>query len=91
MSISQPYRSTPIFDEKRLPAGLRQKHDTKDGVWGLIRVLEGRLMLTVLDPPSEKTLSPESPGVVSPQQLHFVTPLGAMRMQVDFYHEPPPA
>ena len=36
-----------------LPAGLRREHRTEPGVWGTIRVLEGRLRYQVLDPASE--------------------------------------
>ena len=43
MSVPKPYKSTPVFDENTLPAGLRKEHRTKAGVWGVIRVLEGRL------------------------------------------------
>lgn len=89
-SRPQPYRSTPIFDESSLPVALRERHDTKAGVWGLIRVLEGRLKLTILNPLCETILEPARPGVVLPQQPHFVTPIGAMKMQVDFYNEAPP-
>lgn len=85
----QPYRSTPVFDEVSLPAALRKRHDTKAGVWGLIRVLEGKLMLTILEPASTSVLEPGKPGIVAPEQPHFVTPLGPMKMQVDFYSEPP--
>lgn len=84
-----PYRSTPPFDEETLPKALREKHSTKAGVWGVIRVLEGRLKLTVLEPPSELVLDPGTPGLVLPEQPHFVTPLGPMRMQVDFYDYAP--
>lgn len=86
----EPYRSTPVFDEQSLPAGLRANHSTKAGVWGLIRVIEGTLRLTYVDPPSERLLKAGEAGVVAPQQLHFATPIGAMKMQVDFYNEPPP-
>jgi hemoglobin len=85
-----PYRSTPVFDETSLPQALRREHQTKAGVWGVIRVLEGRLGLTVLDPPSQQLLTPTRPGLVLPQQPHRVAPLGRMRMQVDFYDSPPP-
>lgn len=89
MADIQPYRSTPIFDQDTLPAALRTRHDTKAGVWGVIRVLEGRLQLTCLNPLSESVLTLDNPGVVMPQQPHFVTPLGAMRMQIDFYDQAP--
>ena len=84
-----PYRSTPIFDEVTLPAALQREHRTKRGVWGVVRVLEGRLKLCFIDPPKEQILSPSSPGLLLPDQPHFVKSLGKMRMQVDFYDAPP--
>ncbi len=84
------YRSTPIFDEMTLPAALRADHRTKAGTWGVITILEGAVRLTFADPPAETILSPGHPGLVRPRQTHFVTPIGAMRMQVDFHDSPPP-
>ncbi len=86
---SAPYHSTPVFDENSLPEALRKQHTTKAGVWGVIRVLEGRLRLTYVEPPSELVLEAGSQGIVQPQQPHFVEPLGAMKMQVDFHKQPP--
>ena len=85
----QPYRSTPVFDETTLPVALRSRHSTKAGVWGVVRVIEGRLRLTYLDPLSEAVLDPATPGLLLPAQPHFVEPLGPMKMQVDFYDQPP--
>lgn len=87
----QPYRSTPIFDQDSLPGALRQHHATKAGVWGVIRVIEGSLRLTYVAPHAEIIVDADRPGLVLPEQLHFVTPLGAMTMQVDFYDQPPPS
>lgn len=84
-----PYRSTPVFDERTLPAALRSRHNTKAGVWGIIRVFEGRLRLTYLDPPSEIVVEQGGSGLLRPQQDHFVEPLGPIRMRVDFYDAPP--
>ena len=85
----EPYRSTPVFDHNTLPAALRGRHSTKAGVWGMVRVIEGRLRLTYLDPISEVLLDPATPGLILPEQPHFVEPIGAMKMQVDFYDQPP--
>jgi tellurite resistance-related uncharacterized protein len=87
--MSVPYRSTPVFDETTLPAGLRMEHRTKAGVWGVIHVLEGRLALTLLDQNLEKILTPEVSGMIQPEQPHSVTPLGRARMQIDFYNVAP--
>ncbi len=78
-----------MFDEHSLPAGLRREHRTKLGVWGVIRVLEGRLRYEVLDPVSETILDPAHPGLVLPNIPHRVEPLGPVRMQVDFYDQKP--
>ena len=84
-----PYHSTPVFDETTLPAALRREHRTKPGVWGVVRVLEGQLRLSFIDPPHTQILSVDSPGLLLPDQAHFVLPIGSMRMQVDFYDQPP--
>ena len=83
-----PYRTTPVFDQDSLPAALRREHRTKAGVWGVIRVLEGRIRLEWADGRSE-TLEAFSPGLIRPEEPHWVTPLGSARMQVDFYDGPP--
>jgi tellurite resistance-related uncharacterized protein len=89
VSPAAPYRRTSVFDENTLPAALRREHRTKPGVWGVIRVLEGRLRFRVLDPASEVILEPGHPGLVLPDQPHLVEPLGPMRMQVEFYRQKP--
>jgi tellurite resistance-related uncharacterized protein len=84
-----PYRTTPVFDETSLPAALRGRHSTKAGVWGMVRVLEGRVKLTYLDPEAELLLDPATPGPLLPQQPHYVEPLGPMRMCAEFYDRAP--
>lgn len=79
------YKQTPVFDQDSMPAGLRRGHRTKPGVWALIHVLDGRLRYRILDPAAEAVLAPGTPGVVRPEQLHEVEPLGAVRFFVEFY------
>jgi tellurite resistance-related uncharacterized protein len=88
-AMAAPYRSTAIFDETTLPSALRVEHRTKSGVWGVIRVIEGKLRLRLLDLGEDVILSPDRPGIVNPEQPHSVTPLGPMRMQVEFYDHAP--
>jgi len=89
VSALEPYKCTPVFDQDTLPAGLRREHRTKAGVWGIIRVLDGRLCYRVLDPISETVLDLDHPGFVLPDQPHSVEPLGAVQMQVEFYDRDP--
>ena len=84
-----PYRSTAVFDETTLPAALRREHSTKAGVWGVIRVIEGNLRLQFVDGGEDLVLTPDRTGLVRPEQVHRVEPMGRMRMQVDFYDRPP--
>ena len=83
-----PYRSTPIFDEATIPAGLRRDHSTKAGVWGLIRILEGRLRVDY-ESGASRILSEGETGLIQPEEKHRVEPLGRVRMQVDFYDRLP--
>ena len=83
-----PYRTTAVFDETTLPAALRREHRTKAGAWGIIRVLEGTLRLLFPDGRS-LLLGPEQPGLIRPQETHWVEPVGSMRMQVEFYDREP--
>lgn len=86
---SKPYKSTPVFDEQTLPAGLRKAHSTRAGVWGVIRVLEGEVRYVIEDTAEQIILSPSRPGLALPQQLHHVEPIGKVRMLVEFYYRLP--
>lgn len=73
-----------MFDEATLPAALRREHRTKAGAWGMIRVLDGELQLRFPDGRSERLLV-DRPGLIRPQETHWVEILGPMQMQVEFY------
>ena len=84
-----PYGASPIFDEISLPDSLRNTHSTKDGTWGLLRVLEGEVELVFIDPPSRHMVTVDNPAPIPPQSPHFVNLVGPMKMQVEFYHNHP--
>ena len=85
-----PYKTTPVFDQDTLPAAIRSTHATKDGVWGLLRVLEGAVMLVFHEADERRvTVRPGSPCPIPPTAPHHVETDGPMRMQVEFYREPP--
>ena len=84
-----PYKTTPIFDETSLPEAIRNAHSTKAGVWGLLRVLDGEVELVFHDPHREVRVTPGYPAPIPPEAIHHVEVLGPMRMQVEFYREPP--
>ncbi|MEH6663129.1 MAG: DUF1971 domain-containing protein [Parasphingorhabdus sp.] len=84
-----PYGASPIFDENSLPDKLRNEHSTKDGTWGLLRVLEGEVELVFIDPPSQLLVTVDNPAPIPPQAPHYVKLTGPMKMQVEFYREHP--
>ncbi len=82
------YKKTPVFDETTVPAGLLKAHQTKAGTWGKIVILEGQLLYRILEPTLEEiVLEPDHPGVVEPEVLHEVLPLGKVSFYVDFHRE----
>jgi tellurite methyltransferase len=82
------YKRTSAFTEESLPLGLRKDHSTKTGVWGKIVVEEGRLRYRVGPLHVDVELSPGNGGVVIPEVLHSVEPLGPVRFFVEFYRAP---
>ena len=80
------YKRTPEFTNETVPKGLLRAHQTKEGTWGKIVVLEGNLRYRILEPHLEVLeLSSEKYGVVEPTILHEVEPLGEVRFYVEFY------
>ena len=81
-----PYQKTPQFNETSIPKGLLKAHQTKNGVWGKIVVLEGELRYTINEPILETyVLDENNHGVVEPTVYHEVAPLGEVRFYVEFY------
>jgi len=80
------YKQTADFDEHTLPAGLQSRHTLKEGTWGRIVVLEGKLLYVIEHTPEQVfVLRPELPGVVPPQVPHHVEPRGPVRFHIEMY------
>ena len=82
-------RSTPLFTQDTVPAGLRADHCTKEGSWGVIRLITGLLRYEVSDPRrprSSVVLTPDGPpGIIEPTILHRVEPVGPVEFLVEFW------
>lgn len=81
----QAYSRSPTFDESSIPDALRKDHQTKAGVWGVINILSGQLLYTVAASGAETTLSPDVPGIIEPESLHSVNPIGPVTFYVEFW------
>lgn len=79
------YKKTPIFDQDSVPKGILMDHQTKPGVWGKINIIEGRLLYIIQSEPIEEVeLDTEIFGVVEPEVLHHVKPMGKVKFFVEF-------
>jgi len=87
-----PYKRTAVFTETTIPAALMHEHRTAAGVWALLHVIEGRLLYRISGPEcSEREIGAgERPGVIEPERLHEVRPLGPVQFYVEFHRRPDP-
>lgn len=78
-------RTTPEWNEDNLPAGLRRAHRIGAGVWGRMRVHDGRLRLSMATQPGlEIELGQGAEQAIPPEVDHQVQPLGKVRLALDF-------
>jgi tellurite methyltransferase len=78
-------RSTRIFDEGSMPAGLRRAHRVAAGLWGRLHVEEGTLRFrAATQPPMEVELGPGGIQPIPPETDHDVEPEGPVRFFVQF-------
>ncbi|MCH4091184.1 DUF1971 domain-containing protein [Acetobacter sp.] len=85
----KPYRITSEFNAITLPAGLRQRHATKAGVWAVIRILEGTATLVYVDTGEVRHLTSCEPGLIKPEQTHYLKLSGLVRLKLEFYDSDP--
>lgn len=87
--MAEPYKITAVWTEDTIPAAVRNRHNTKAGTWGLLRVLEGEARLVFEEPARTVLATPRSPAVIPPEKWHHVEVAGPVRLQVEFYREHP--
>jgi tellurite resistance-related uncharacterized protein len=82
----QAYKKTKTFNENDIPHGLLNNHNTRKGVWGIINIVSGNLLYTIDSDPSEEVeLNINYFGVVEPEVIHKVQPIGKVEFYVEFY------
>ena len=80
------YGRSREFTESSIPRSLRTSHRTKAGTWAKIVVVEGKLKYRITEHAvSEIELTPEQPGIVEPDVLHMVEPVGKVRFFLEFF------
>lgn len=88
--FAEPYRRTGIFDQDTVPPALLRQHQTIDGTWAVVRIMDGKAFLHF---DREKThplvLDPQNPGFVEPCHPHHLELPGPVRFQLEFYDRDP--
>lgn len=87
-----PYGRSPDFTPETLPAKLQTAHSTKAGTWGLLHVLEGKVLYRLEPPHSDEQLAAAGEAVViEPGVLHRVAFVEPGRFYVEFYRASDPS
>jgi tellurite resistance-related uncharacterized protein len=80
------YARSPDFIPSTLPAELKKGHYTAEGVWGVIRVLEGAVDYALEAPSTASLVLHEGESaVIEPQTLHHLHFVGRGRFFIEFH------
>ncbi len=80
----QFYKRTSVFTEETMPNGLRKDHSTGAGVWGVIHVEHGEMEYSIAGQDVYRLKRGQN-GVIEPQVLHHVKPLGDVSFFIEFF------
>lgn len=78
-------RTTDVFDEDSVPAGLLRAHRVADGVWGRLVVHEGSIGFRFEDDDRLLEAVAGESIVIPPRRRHHVEPTGPVRFVVEFH------
>lgn len=79
------YSTTPDFTQDTVPDKLLSRHNTKPGVWGKLKILDGDLVYVIDDLGDLRLpLQAGETGVIVPQQYHHLELTGPVRFRVTF-------
>lgn len=80
------YGRSMEFTPETLPARFKAAHSTKAGTWGLLHVLEGKLLYRLEPPQSDERVAVAGARIViEPGVLHRVAFVEPGRFYVEFY------
>lgn len=85
------YKTLPVWNKGAIPRGFRNKHNTKEGTWAKLSILQGELKFYALNEDGEvqssQVFSADHPApFVEPQVWHRVEPLSDdLQCVLEFY------
>jgi tellurite resistance-related uncharacterized protein len=82
-------RTTDVFDNETVPAGLLRAHQVAKDVWGRLVVFEGSIGFVFEDSPDDLiSVRAGERMVIPPQRRHHVTVDGPVSFAVEFHRRP---
>lgn len=79
-------RTTAVFDESSVPAGLLRAHRVATGVWGVLAIYTGSLTFVFEDAVAvEHTLAVGDRFVIPPDRPHHLVLGGPVTFAVEFH------
>jgi tellurite resistance-related uncharacterized protein len=85
-------RTTDVFDNESVPAGLLRAHRVAKGVWGRLVVHTGSVVFVFEDAPGDPvTVDAGRSVVIPPERRHHVELAGPATFLVEFHRAPEPA
>jgi tellurite resistance-related uncharacterized protein len=83
-------RTTDVFDETTVPAGLLRAHRVADGVWGRLVVRSGSVVFVFDDDPDHPlTVAAGESVAIPPSRQHHLEVLGQATFAVEFHRARP--
>ena len=74
------------WDETQVPAGLRRRHHTAEGVWGVLRVQRGSVHLSLeTDPRIDTLLEAGGAQAIPPVTPHALSLDGPVALELEFW------
>jgi tellurite resistance-related uncharacterized protein len=81
-------RSTAELTLATLPTGLLAAHHLARSVWGVVRVVRGRVVFVSEETGERRTLDAGESQVVEPRVRHHIEPSDDVALVIDFYRAP---
>lgn len=82
----EKYFETAVFTEHNAPQKIKERHQSKEGVWARIVLLSGELDYIVEDSDgSALRLMPGIDGIIRPTEPHRVATVGPVEFKIEFY------
>ena len=81
-------RTTDVFDNDSVPAGLLRAHRVAPGIWGRLVVHTGSIGFVFEDDGRSADIAAGEHMVIPPDRPHHLELIGPVRFAVEFYRRP---